>query len=114
VPRLTVLNINQFPTPPFFVLVPQTPVYGPSLRLGRIARLSAIRLPVGPPPPLVRWFGKENTMPTPTDRKDEPIHYDADKARGAEIILTKRRNRVIFMGGLVGFVVLALISNWFA
>ena len=53
-------------------------------------------------------------MPTPLHRKDEPIHYDADKARGAEIILTKRRNRVIFMGGVVGFVVLALISNWFA
>ena len=53
-------------------------------------------------------------MPTPSNRKDEHIHYDADKARGAEIILTKRRNRVIFMAGLVGFVVLALISNWFA
>ncbi len=53
-------------------------------------------------------------MPTPSNRKDEHIHYDADKARGAEIILTKRRNRVIFMGGVVGFVVLALISNWFA
>lgn len=49
-----------------------------------------------------------------SNRKDEPIHYDADKARGAEIILTKRRNRVIFMGGLVGFVVLALILDWFA
>jgi len=53
-------------------------------------------------------------MPTPSDRKNEPIHYDADKARGAEIILTRRRNRAIFIAGLVGFVVLALISNWFA
>ena len=53
-------------------------------------------------------------MPTPSDHKDKPLHYDADKARGAEIILTKRRNRVIFIAGLVGFVVLALISNWFA
>ena len=53
-------------------------------------------------------------MPISSDRKDEPIHYDADKARGAGIILTKRRNRVIFIAGLVGFVVLALILNWFA
>jgi len=66
------------------------------------------------PPSLARWLGEESIMPTPSNRKDEPIHYDADRARGAEIILTKRRNRVIFMGGLVGFVVLALISNWFA
>ena len=63
---------------------------------------------------LTHWFSRESILPTPSNRKDEPIHYDADKARGAEIILTKRRNRVIFMGGLVGFVVLALISNWFA
>ena len=67
-----------------------------------------------PPRPLARWLGKESTMPTPLHRKDEPIHYDADKARGAEIILTKRRNRVIFMAGLVCFVVLALVLNWFA
>ena len=48
-------------------------------------------------------------MPTPLHRKDEPIHYDADKARGAQIILTKRRNRAIFIAGLVGFVLLALL-----
>ena len=53
-------------------------------------------------------------MPISSDRKDERIHYDADKARGAEIILTGRRNRAIFIAGLVGFVVLALILNWFA
>lgn len=46
-------------------------------------------------------------MPTPRDQKDEPIHYDADKARGAEIILTKHRNRAIFIAGLVGFVLIA-------
>tara|TARA_B100000678_G_scaffold213459_1_gene180850 strand:- start:338 stop:601 length:264 start_codon:yes stop_codon:yes gene_type:complete len=66
------------------------------------------------PPAVARWFGKESTMPTPSERKDERIHYDADKARGAEIILTRRRNRAIFIAGLVGFVVLALILNWFA
>ena len=66
------------------------------------------------PHPLDCWLDKESTMPISSDRKDEPIHYDADKARGAEIILTKLRNRVIFIAGLVGFVVLALILNWFA
>ncbi|MXO85622.1 peptide ABC transporter permease [Altererythrobacter aurantiacus] len=50
-------------------------------------------------------------MTTPPERNDEPIHYDADKARGAEIILTKRRNRMIFIAGLVGFVVLMLIVS---
>ena len=53
-------------------------------------------------------------MAAPQQRPDEPIHIDADKARGAEIILTGRRNRAIFIAGLVGFVVLALILNWFA
>ena len=48
-------------------------------------------------------------MPTPQDRNDKPIHYDADKARGAEIILTKRRNRAIFIAGLVGFTLIALV-----
>jgi hypothetical protein len=48
-------------------------------------------------------------MPTSRDRNDKPIHYDADKARGAQIILTKRRNRAIFIAGLVGFVLLALL-----
>lgn len=48
-------------------------------------------------------------MPTPPNRNDDPIHYDADKARGAEIILTKRRNRAIFIAGLVGFALLALV-----
>jgi hypothetical protein len=59
-------------------------------------------------------LGEESIMPTPSHRKDEHIHYNADRARGAEIILTKRRNRVIFIAGLVGFVVLALILDWFA
>lgn len=48
-------------------------------------------------------------MPTSHDRNDGPIHIDAEKARGAEIILTKRRNRVIFIAGLVGFVLVALV-----
>ena len=52
---------------------------------------------------------KETIMADPQQRPDEPIHIDADKARGAEIILTRRRNRVIFIAGLVGFVLLALV-----
>jgi hypothetical protein len=48
-------------------------------------------------------------MAEPENTLDEPIHIDADKARGAEIILKKRRNRVIFIAGLVGFVVLAIL-----
>jgi hypothetical protein len=48
-------------------------------------------------------------MADPQQRPDEPIHIDADKARGGEIILTRRRNRVIFIAGLVGFVLLALV-----
>lgn len=48
-------------------------------------------------------------MAEPENTPDEPIRIDADKARGAEIILKKRRNRVIFIAGLVGFVLLALV-----
>jgi hypothetical protein len=51
------------------------------------------------------------------ERELQPISASAltrPMVRGAEIILTKRRNRVIFIAGLVGFVVLALILNWFA
>jgi hypothetical protein len=41
--------------------------------------------------------------------RDEAIHIDARDARGAEIILRKRRNRLIFIAGLAGFVVLAIL-----
>lgn len=46
-------------------------------------------------------------------RDDEPIHIDARDARGAEVILRKRRNRMIFIAGLVGFVVLAIALRLF-
>lgn len=39
-------------------------------------------------------------------QREEPIRIDAQDARGAEIILKKRRNRLIFIAGLVGFVLL--------
>ena len=45
----------------------------------------------------------------PAHRPDEAIHIDPQKARGAEIILRKRRNRAIFIAGLVGIVLLTLI-----
>jgi len=52
-------------------------------------------------------------MTRPDRSPEQPIRIDADKARGAEIILTKRRNRAIFIAGLVGFVLLALIWGVF-
>jgi hypothetical protein len=52
-------------------------------------------------------------MTRPDRKPDEPIRIDADKARGADIILTKRRVRAIFISGLVGFVLLALIWGVF-
>ena len=48
-------------------------------------------------------------MPDPDRNPDEPIHIDAADARGGEIVLRKKRQRWIFIGGLVAFVVLALI-----
>jgi len=48
-------------------------------------------------------------MTEPEHKPEEPIRIDAQDARGAEIILKKRRSRVIFIAGLVGFVLLALV-----
>lgn len=48
------------------------------------------------------------------ERHDEAIHIDAEDARGAEIILRKRRSRAIFIAGLVGIVVLALVLRFIA
>ncbi len=53
-------------------------------------------------------------MTQPERKPDEPIRINADKARGADIVLTKRRNRVIFIAGLVGFVLLVLAWGLFA
>jgi hypothetical protein len=47
-------------------------------------------------------------MAEPENTPEEPIRIDAEKARGAEIILKKRVSRVIFIAGLVGFVLLAI------
>ena len=48
------------------------------------------------------------------ERHDETIHIDAEDARGAEIVLRKRRSRAIFIAGLVGIVVLALVLRFIA
>lgn len=48
-------------------------------------------------------------------RKDgpaEPPPYPARKARGGEIILRTPRRRAIFVAGLAGAAVLALLLQW--
>ena len=42
-------------------------------------------------------------------RPEEPVRISAHDARGGEIILRTRRRRMIFIGGLVGLVLLAVI-----
>jgi hypothetical protein len=39
-------------------------------------------------------------------------HYSAERARGGEIILRTRAERLIFIAGLVGAVILALLFAW--
>lgn len=46
--------------------------------------------------------------------QDTEHAYDADKVRQGEIILRTRRRRMIFIGGLVGIVVLAIAVRLFA
>ncbi|MBX6424672.1 MAG: peptide ABC transporter permease [Variibacter sp.] len=46
-------------------------------------------------------------QPAPPPKEPEP--YPAEKARGGEIILGARSRRIIFIAGLVGIVVLALL-----
>lgn len=47
---------------------------------------------------------------SPSDRRraDAP-HYSAEKVRGAEIVLRTRAERVIFVTGLAGAVLLGLV-----
>jgi hypothetical protein len=40
---------------------------------------------------------------------EQPAPYPAEKARGGEIILRTPLRRVVFFGGLIGAVVLALL-----
>ncbi len=39
-------------------------------------------------------------------------HYSAEKVRGAEIIPRTRGERLIFIAGLIGAVILALLFGW--
>lgn len=41
--------------------------------------------------------------------ESEPEKISADKARGGEIILKTKRRRLIFLGGLIGMVCLAIV-----
>lgn len=45
---------------------------------------------------------------------DRQKTYSAEDARGAEIILRTRRRRIIFFGGLIGFVLLIVVLRLFA
>ena len=46
------------------------------------------------------------------DGPPQPAPYPAEKARGGEIILRTRLRRMIFVGGLIGAVVLALVLSF--
>jgi hypothetical protein len=50
-------------------------------------------------------------MPSNSGQSDKPS-YPAEKARGGEIILRRPWQRIVFIGGLVGCVLLVLIL-WF-
>jgi|GEM_PF-685019 len=48
--------------------------------------------------------------PNPKSKPEtKPEKISADEARGGEIILRSRRRRMIFLGGLIGMVVIAII-----
>jgi hypothetical protein len=44
----------------------------------------------------------------------EPAPYPAEKARGGEIILRTPLRRMIFIGGLIGTVIVALVIAYWA
>jgi len=46
--------------------------------------------------------------------KDEPPPYPAEQARGGEIILRTRTQRMIFIAGLAGAVILVLLLTLMA
>ena len=45
----------------------------------------------------------------PRTPADEPPHYSAEAVRGGEIILRGRWQRLVFIAGLVGFGILAVL-----
>jgi len=46
---------------------------------------------------------------TEAETESKPEKISADKARGGEIVLRTKRRRYIFLGGLIGMVLLAII-----
>jgi hypothetical protein len=50
-------------------------------------------------------------MTDPETKPGEPIRIDAQDARGAEVILKQRGSRMIFIGGLVAFVVFVVMMR---
>lgn len=55
---------------------------------------------------LCRPFDGCHQMPEPRDRPNE---YPAEKARQGEIVLRTRWQRIVFIGGLAGIVLLLLV-----
>jgi len=53
---------------------------------------------------------REGPAQPPPPAKDKPEAYPAEKARGDEIILRKRWQRLLFIAGLAGAVLLAFLS----
>ncbi|MEZ2127196.1 MULTISPECIES: hypothetical protein [unclassified Sinorhizobium] len=45
-------------------------------------------------------------------RKKEPRTFTAEEARGGEIILRTRWRKIVFIGGLIGLVVLTLLLRF--
>lgn len=50
-----------------------------------------------------------STMTDNQKQLDEPVHLSAEDAPGGEIILRTRTRRLIFLAGLVGFVIFAVL-----
>lgn len=48
----------------------------------------------------------------PPPAADQPNPYPAEKARGGRIILRARWQRIVFIGGLIAAVVIAVIVRW--
>ena len=53
-------------------------------------------------------------MQDPKKRADEPSTIPAEDARAGEIVLSTRRKRAVFIGGLVGFVLLVIVFTLMA
>lgn len=55
--------------------------------------------------------GPAQPAPPPKDAPTVPPPWPAEKARGGEIVLRTRTRRTIFVAGLVGIVVLVLLTQ---